>query len=95
MNIRCETTTPLAHIAATMIGLVAVRYVLPVLWMPSCFDIIDPVWQRVTTAESLQFRSRVNAPAAWNWRAPRLDDSFVQVLPGAESGMHHCLVGSE
>jgi len=48
--------------------------------------------QRVT---SLRRRAQANAPAAscrGRRRVPRLDESIVQGVPGAEPGIHHCLV---
>jgi len=74
--------------------LAALRYfsVLPVLWMTSCFHIMDAAvtWQQ-------QRFARANAPAAWYWlrvcpkwrRVPRPDETFVRDLSGAESAMHH------
>jgi len=45
-------------------GGVAVRYVLPVLLVMLCFNIIHP-WRHVATAAALlQYRSRTNTPGA-------------------------------
>ena len=74
-------------VAWSFSGGVAIRYVLLVLCITSCF----PVWtlrQRdVTAATSPQCRARTNTPAAWyrlrsvlhdGRRALRLDESFVR-----------------
>ena len=72
-------------------------YVLPVLWMKSCFQIMRLMAAcRYCRSVSPQRRARTNAPTARYWLrhilAPRLDESLMQGLPGAECAMHHCLV---
>ena len=77
---------------------VAIRYVLPVLWMTSyshtlCSGCTLIQLQRVT---SLRRRMQANAPATScrrRQRAPRLDESIVQGVSGSEPAIHHrCMI---
>ena len=48
------------------------------------------------TTVTLQCGPRANTPAAWHWlrpkQTPRLDESIVRGVPGAEYAIHHRLV---
>ena len=57
---------------------VAVCYVLSVLWMTSCFHILWAKGRHVANAAVLS--AWTNAPAAWYWLHPVLDDSMCQDL---------------
>jgi len=69
---------------------VAIYYVLPVLWMTSCFFLWTQRWCVTTATVPPQLHARANTPAAWYWlcpefddgAAPRLNESFVQGMPG-------------
>jgi len=55
-------TLPVA-VARSSSGGVAISYVLPVLWMTSCFLIMGPIRRRdATVAASWQCRARANMP---------------------------------
>ena len=57
---------------------VAIRYVIPVFWMTSCF-MLWAHWRRdSTSAVSLQWYTLANTPAAWYWLHLALDDGGRQ-----------------
>jgi len=74
-------------------------YILPVLWMADNgpYGGMSIPLQRVT---SLHGHSQANAPAALYWlaalcprrrQAPRLEESVVKRVPGAQPAMHYAL----
>jgi len=91
-------------VARSFSGGVAICYFLPVLWMTSCSHIGNGSYGNVSIplqrVASLRRRAQANVHAALYWlrrcpvrrRAPRLDESIVLGVPGAESAVHHCLV---
>ena len=71
---------------------VAIYGVFPVLLTTSCLPTMSLV--DTVAATPLQCRAQANAPAARCRRrrqVPRLDESFVQGVPAAQSAMHQCI----
>jgi len=59
---------------SSVLGALLTCYVTSVLWMTSCFHIMDTVARVATAAASLQRRLLANAIAAWYWMCLILDD---------------------
>ena len=79
---------------------VAMCYILPVLWMTSCFHTVDPMAAGVSTAAAsctgypccmALVSARFYTTAGMH--APSIDESVVQGVPGSASASatHHCL----
>jgi len=85
-------------VARSSSGGVAIRcdYVglLPVLWIISRFFPLWTVWIHVSTITTIAATPLVCVACILcrRLRAPRLDESFVLGVSGAESAMHQCLV---